>query len=221
MTQEKQEDPARQVYDSGVKAAARLDKEYGRKANVIQKAYEAAVDELGYSDKELSDKSKAKKIAKLMFSDKYLGNAGFNPLLKESSLYQDFEKKDDIEKGRLYEHMLGMNVDTLVRGTIEQYGGLKRSGLVAAVDRHYNNKAAQQLMALAWQKAYDPDKSLEQNMKSYVDALSQDPIISGSGAKINPGKFESIDDAAHALTTAFRGQSTRDSYQYDHGVDFN
>ncbi len=221
MTQERQEDPAKGVYDSGVKAAAKLDKEYGKQANMIHKAYEAAVAELGYSDKEMVDKSKSKKVAKLMFSDKYLGNAKFNPLLQESSLYQDFEKKDDIEKGRLYEHMLGMNVDTVIRSMIDQYGGMKRGSITAAVDRHYGNKTGQQLMSLAWQKAYDPDKSLEENMKSYVKILSQDPILSGTGANVDAGKFNSIDEAADALATSFRGQSTREGYQYEHGAQFN
>jgi hypothetical protein len=212
----------RKLYATGAKEAARLDKDHGAQAAVIHKAYEAAVAELGLSDKELMDAGNARKVAKLMFSSKYLGNAKFNPLLK-GELYKDFDKQGEIEQGRLYDHMLGVNLDTFVRsgGIIDTHSGLRRGSLTEAVERHYNGQTVRQLMALAWQKAYDPEKGLQENMASYVKALQDDPILSGSGAKIDAGKFDSIDDAAQVLATSLMGRSSREMYQNRYGAKFN
>ena len=189
---------------------------------MVHKAYEAAVAELGLSDKELMDAGNAKKVAKLMFSNKYLGDAKFNPLLK-GEMYKDFDNKGDIEQGRLYDHMLGMNLDNFVRndGIIDAHSGLRRGSITEAVERHYNAQTARQLMALAWQKAYDPEKGLQENMANYVRVLQEDPILSGSGAKINAGKFDSIDDAAQVLATSLMGRSSREMYQHRYGAKFN
>ncbi|MBU2561801.1 MAG: hypothetical protein KKD17_05885 [Nanoarchaeota archaeon] len=217
-TQAQARRPEQELYSTGIKEAGKLDTQNGRKANVIQKAYEAAVSELGYSDKELMDPSKAKKVAKLMFSGKYLGNAGFNPLIGK-----DFAKMGEVEQQREYEHSLGMNLDAFVRngGVIDRYGGLKRGSITDAVERHFTAQSAQQLSALAWQKAYDPGKPLSENMANYARVLSQDPILAHTGAKLDPGKFDSVDDIAQALTTSWSGRSSREGYQYRHGVDFN
>ncbi|MBN1544328.1 hypothetical protein JW898_02595 [Candidatus Woesearchaeota archaeon] len=210
--------PAKDIYSDGIKEAGKLDTQSGRKANMIQRAYEAAVSDLGYSDKELMDPSKAKKVAKLMFSDRYLGNAGFNPLVGK-----DFTKLDAIEQQREYEHSLGMNLDSFVRngGVIDRYGGLRRGSITDAVERHFTAQTAQHLAGLAWQKAYDPDRSLSENMASYARVLSEDPILAHTGAKLDPGKFDSVDDIAQALTTSWAGRSSREGYQYKHCVDFN
>jgi hypothetical protein len=222
MTQTQDMKQEEKLYKSGVKEAGKLDAEYGKKANIVQKAYEAAVAELGLSDKELLDQGKAKKVAKLMFSNKYLGNSQFNPLMKDS-MYKGFSEKSSTEQQQLYEHMLGMNLDSFVRtnGIIDSHGGLQRTTIATAVERNYSGMEARQLMAMTWQKVYDPEKGLGENMKSYVAALQQDPILAGTGAKVDAGKFESVDDVAQALATSFMGRSTREGYQYKHGANFN
>ena len=213
MTQAKQS-----FYATGTKEAGRLDKEYGQKANVIQKAYEAAVTELGYSDKELMNKGNAKSVAKLMFSGKYLGDAKFNPMIGKG-----FEGMNDIDKQREYEHKLGVNLDSFVSrgGIISRYGGLKRSAIAGAVEEEFGQKTTQQLMSLAWEKVYDPGKSLTDNMNAYASELQKDPILNHTGAKINSGKFESIDEIAQTLASSMSGQTNRQSFHYKHGVDFN
>ncbi|MBW2971531.1 hypothetical protein KY359_00715 [Candidatus Woesearchaeota archaeon] len=205
-------------YQKGVSEAARLEGDYDRKANIVQKAYEAAVEELGYSDKELLDKNKAKEVAKLMFSDKYLGNAGFN-----KHIGSDYAKLGETDKDRTLEHSLGISLNTFVgtNGIIDRKGGLKRGMMADALENHYANKAAQQINMWAWKQAYDPKASLDQNMQNYATLLNQDPILSGSGKTINPMKFESVDDIANTLTGSMMGHTNRTAYQYRHGVDFN
>jgi len=208
-------------YDTASKKAGELEKENGPKANLIQKAYEAAVAELGYSNKELMDSGNAKMVAKLMFSDKYLGNKEFNPLLK-GKLYEGFDKKDHSDKQRLYQHMLGMNLDSFAAtgGIIDKYGGLQRLAVTQAVERQYDSQTANQLMSMAWNNVYDPQKSLTENMQAYANELQNDPILAHKGAKLNPGKFDSVDDIANALATSLVGHSTKENFQYRHGVDF-
>jgi hypothetical protein len=214
--------PEKRLYSTGTKEATRLEKDHSQQATMVHKAYEAAVAELGLSDKELMDAGNAKKVAKLMFSNKYLGDAKFNPLLK-GEMYKDFDNKGEIEQGRLYDHMLNMNLDSFVRngGFIDTHSGLRRGSLTEAVERHYNGQTVRQLMALAWQKAYDPEKGFAENMERYVGTLQEDPILSGTGAKVNAGKFDSIDDAAQMLATSLMGRSSREMYQNRYGAKFN
>ena len=209
-------------YATAQKEAGRLDQEYSGKTNVILKAYEAAVEELGYSDKELMDTSKSKKVARLMFSDKYLGNEKFNPLL-QGEAYKGFGKKGEVEKQNAYESLFGMNLNSFASngGIIDRYGGLRRGSMIDSVERQFNNKQTQQLMALAWQKVYDPDKSLGENMKNYAAVLGEDPILAHTGAKLDSGRFESVDDIAQALATSLLGRSTKEGFQYRNGVKFN
>lgn len=215
----KDKKPEEKFYATATKEAAKLDAKNGQKANVLQKAYEAAVSELGYSDKQLMESGKAKNVAKLMFSDKYLGSAEFNPLLKD----KEFGEKSEIQKQQSYENMLGMNLDSFVRtgGVVDRYGGLRRGSVAEAVDRHLQSQSSQQVSALLWQQNYDPNKSLADNMESYANVLRQDPILAHTGAKLDSGKFESIDDAAQAVATSVMGKSSREGYQYRHGVDFS
>ncbi|MFC1741624.1 hypothetical protein ACFL3V_03760 [Nanoarchaeota archaeon] len=210
------------LYSKGMKEAGKLDSEYGEKARTVFKAYEAAVSERGYSDKELMNPGKSKEVAKLMFSNKYLGNAKFNPLLKQG-MYKDFDKKGDIEQQKLYQHMLGMNLDNFVSsgGVIDRYGGMQRLGVTQAVERQYDSQSTQQIMNWAWQKAYDPKKSLGENMDAYAKILQEDPILAGTGAKLDTGKFQSIEDIAQALTTSLKGRSSREGFQHTHDVEFN
>lgn len=207
------------TYAQGIKEASRLDTESGKKANVLQKAYEAAVAESGYSDKEMMDTSKAKTVAKLMFGDKYLGNAKFNPLLKD----EQFGKKSYIEQQQQFEHMLGINLDNFVRsgGIIERYGGLRRTTLAEAVERQYSSDTAQKLMSFVWNQTYDPKKSLGENVEAYVKVLQEDPILAHTGAKINPAKFDSIDEVAQAAANSMLGRSNRELFQYKYGAEFN
>ncbi|MBW2964252.1 hypothetical protein KY363_02225 [Candidatus Woesearchaeota archaeon] len=216
----KEEKPEAKLYKTGLKEVSGLEKGYAPKANMIQKAYEAAVAELGYSDKELLDRGKARMVAKVMFSDKYLGNEKFNPLLKG---YKGFAEKSDLEKQRDYKQMLDMNLDTFVSngGLIDGYGGLKRAAMASAVERHYDSHIAQQMTSWAWMKAYDPQKSLAQNIESYANIIRQDPILAQTGAKLDAGKFQSLEDAAQTLATSLTGNLSRDTLQYRHGVDFN
>lgn len=206
------------TYNTGIKEVTKLETEYDAKANTIQRAYEAAVQELGYSDRELQDQHKARKVAKVMFGDKYLGSSEFNPHISK-----DYAKMGDMEKQEELSNKLGMNLQSFVgpAGVIARYGSLKRLALTQAVDRQFDEKAGQQLATWAWQKAYDPDASLDQNMKNYAAVLQQDPILSGTGAKLDPMKFDSVDDLANALVTSMRGQSSRQGFQYGHGVEFN
>lgn len=223
MNRQEQARPEQKFYSDAIKEAGELEKMHGRKANVIQQAYEAAVAELGYADRELVDPSKAKKVAKLMFSDKYLGNESFNPLLKENKSCEGFSEKGDVEKQRLYEHVLGMNLQSFVGngGMIDRYGGLKRGTITEAVAMQFNSQAAQQLAALAWQSVYDPDNTVQENLANYAQALQEDPILAHTGKRIDAGRFESIDDAAQALTTSIMGRATREGFQYRYGVDFS
>jgi hypothetical protein len=208
-------------YDTGTEMADKLETENGAKANIVQKAYEAAVEELGYSNKELMDSGKAKIVAKLMFSDKYLGNAEFNPLLKDK-MYSGFDDKEHADKQRLFQHMLGMNIDNFVGtgGIIDKYGGLQRLALTQTVERQYDNQTAQQLTSMAWNNVYDPKKSLTENMDAYANEIQKDPILAHTGAKLDPGKFDSVDDIANALATSLVGQSNKEGFKYRHGVDF-
>lgn len=216
----KQEKPEANLYSTGSKEASRLEKDYASKANIVQMAYEAAVTELGYSDKELMDHSKAKSVAKLMFSDKYLGNEQFNPLLKD---HKGFAQKSDMEKQRDYKQMLELNLDTFVTngGLIDRYGGLRRASVATGVERHYDNQVAQQITSWAWMKAYDPQKSLADNVENYAKIIRHDPILAHTGAKLDSGKFHSLEEAAQTLATSLIGQTNRDMFQYRHGVDFN
>ncbi len=210
--------PQTKLYKTGMSEYSRLDKENGTKANIVQKAYEAAIADLGYSDKELMDSGKSKIVAKLMFSDKYLGNKQFNPLISD-----DFAEQNDIDKQRTLQNTLDLNLDTFVGngGLIDRYGGLKRSNITAAVERHYDSQTAQKITSWAWMKAYDPKKSLSENVESYSQMIRQDPILAHTGAKLDSGKFQSIDEAANALATSLSGQSSKEVYQHKHGVDFN
>jgi hypothetical protein len=215
--------PEQKIYAEGIKEVTKLESENGKKLNVMHKAYEAAVAELGYSDKELMDNTKARKVVKLMFSDKYLGNEKFNPLLGESELYKEFAKKGGVEQQRLYQHMLGTNLDSFVssQGIIEQYGGLRRGAFGQAVERQQDRQVTQQMMSWAWTKAYDPDKPLEENIQSYMKILQQDPILAHTGTELDAGKFQSIDDIASTVTSSMKGQTSREGFQYQHGADFN
>jgi hypothetical protein len=222
MGKEKGKDPSTELYSKLTKEADRLEAENGKKANVIQKAYAAAVSELGYSDKQLMDEGKAKKVAKLMFSDRYLGNAQFNPLLKETP-YAGFAQKTDVDKQRDFEHMLGMNMHSFVAtgGVIDRHGGLRRGSITEAVERHYNSDVAQRLNALAWQQLYNPEASLGDRIASYAGVLHQDPILAASRAKVSPSKFDSVDDITQALTTSAMGRSSREMMQHKYGAQFN
>jgi hypothetical protein len=215
-------DLGKELYTKLTKEADKLETEYGKKANVLQRAYEAAVSELGYADRELVDETKAKKVAMLMFSDKYLGDAKFNPLLN-APLYSGFGKKGDVEKQRDFEHMLGMNLNSFVGkgGIIDHHDGLKRVSMASAVERQYQAQMMQQLTSLSWQKLYDPKKSLGDRVASYMGVLHQDPILSGTGAKTDPTKFDSVDDVARALTMSTMGSMNRDTLQHKYGAQFN
>ncbi len=212
---QKENDP---IYSKGMREAGRLEGEYDKKANTVQKAYEAAVEELGYSDKELMDKNKAKEVAKLMFSDKYLGNAEFNPHISDK-----YSGLEDTDKDREMDHALGMNLSSFVgtNGIIDRKGGLKRGSVADALEGHYANRVAQQISSWTWTQVYDPKADLEQNMRNYADALNKDPILSGTGNSVDPMRFESVDDIAQTLTGSMMGHTSRSAYQYRHGVDFN
>lgn len=206
------------IYNTGIKEATKLEAEYDAKANTIQKAYEAAVQDMGYSDREMQDPTKARKVAKAMFSDKYLGNTEFNPHLSKGHA-----ELGDMEKSLDMKERLGMNLQDFVgrAGLIARYGSLQRTTVAQAVSRHLDDKVAEGTAEWIWDKAYDPDASLADNMKNYAELLKQDPILSGTGAKLDPGKFDSVDDMANALATSLRGNSSRQGFQYGHGVDFN
>ena len=216
------ENPSKDTYSKLIKEADRLEAENGKKANVVQKAYEAAVAELGYSDKEMMDEGKAKKVVRLMFSDKYLGDAKFNPLLREKQ-YAGFDQKSYVDKQRDFENMLGLNLQAFVAtgGIIDRNSGLKRGSITEAVERHYSNDVAQRLNALAWQQLYNPDVSIGDKVNGYLGVLNQDPILSGSGSKVSPNKFDSIDEAAQAVTTSAMGRFSRESMQHKYGAQFN
>ncbi len=206
------------TYNTGIKEATRLEGEYDQKANTIQRAYEAAVSELGYSDRELQDPTKSRKVAKAMFSEKYLGSSEFNPHISK-----EYAKMGEVDQQEELSNKLGMNLQNFVgpQGIIARYGSLKRGIVTQSVERQFDDKAASQITSWAWMKAYDPDASLEQNMKNYAALVQQDPILSGTGAKLDPGKFDSVDDLAQALVTSLRGNSSRQGFQYGHGVQFN
>jgi hypothetical protein len=215
------EKPEQKTYQSGIKESGRLEKQQQSKSSVLHKAYEAAVAELGYSDKELIDPSKGKKVAKLMFSGKYLGNASFNPLLKDG-MYKSFGEKSEGDKQRLYQHMLGMDLNTFVRDDgIASKHGMKRGAITGVIENYLSSQTAHQLTTDLWMKTYDPDKSLSDNIANYVNVLQEDPILAYKDTKVNAGKFESIDDVAQAVTTSLLGQSNRDTYQHRYGAKFN
>ena len=211
--------PQQKFYSSGTKEAAKLEKEGSKKTAVLQKAYEAAVADLGFSDKELMDAGKAKQVAKLMFGTKYLGNAKFNPLLKDKK----FGEKSYIDQQRAYQQMFDVNLDNFAgdKGIIERYGGLRRAMMTEAVQRQADGLDRQRLMSFAWNQVYDPGKSLQENMEAYVEVIQEDPILAHTGAKIDGGKFASIDEAADVIASSMMGKTNRETFQYKHGADFN
>jgi hypothetical protein len=217
-----EKDPSKDVYSKLTKEADRLEADNSKRASAVQKAYEAAVSELGYSDKELMDEGKAKKVARLMFSSKYLGNAQFNPLLKEPQ-YKGFAEMSYTDQQRAYDTMLGMNLQSFVAtgGIIDRNSGLRRGSITDAIERHYSADTAQRLNALAWQQLYNPDASIGDKLNSYTGVLNQDPILSGSGAKVGNNKFDSIDEAAQAVTTSAMGRASRELMQHKYGAQFN
>lgn len=215
------ERPEQKTYQSGIKESGRLEKQQQSKSSVLHKAYEAAVAELGYSDKELIDPAKGKKVAKLMFGSKYLGNSTFNPLLNDS-MYKGFSEKSEGDKQRLYQHMLGMDINTFIRDDgIASKHGMRRGTITGVIDNYLNSQTAHQLTTELWMKTYDPDKSLSENIAKYAKVLQEDPILAYKKTEVDTGKFESIDDVAQAVTTSLLGQSNRDTYQHRYGAQFN
>jgi len=207
-----------QTYSNGQKEVSVLDTQYGEQANVLQTAYEAAVKKLGYSDKELQSDRKAKHVAKEMFSDEILGSKEFNPLLDG-----DLKGKSDVEKQQAYDNMFSLDLNSFVgsQGIIERNGGLQRTIMANAVDRHYNAKTAGQITAWAWQQAYDPEKSYGENMEAYGELLNQDYALQGGNASVDVGKFNGIDDIAQALATSLMGRQTVENFKNRNEVEFN
>jgi hypothetical protein len=215
MKNNKEEKFEEKAYKSCVKGAERLRADNERKASILYRAYEAAVAELGYTDTELLDKGKSMKVAQLMFSDKYLGNTDYNPLLK-NELHKDFAKKDHLDKETVFEHMFGLTLANM--NNIARQGGLRRGALMENVEHHYRQDEHKRIDALAHTLVYDTNKSYADNMARYANVLTQDPMI--KGAKMDT-KNMSLEEMAGALTSSARGGITREQYQHRYGVQFN
>ena len=198
------------LYERGSKEFTNLTDKYDAKANNIISEYQKVVGELGYSDRELADSTKAKHVAMIMFDDQHLG--------------KDYKDMTSTEKYVKMENDLGMTADKLAGagGMIERSGGM---GLVQFANwtknQYFGGKINQQLSNLVWESVYDPTKSIQNNIDKYAAAINEDAILSGTGKKIDTKKFHSIDDAANVLVNSMQGQMSRDVFQNSHGVDFN
>jgi len=203
----------KQIYADGLKATRDISRLNGDKETVLHIAYNAAVAELGYTDKDLMDKNKSRQVAKLMFSDKYLGNAEFNPLLGDS-----YASMDSPEQQRELKTKLGMNLHSFVggQGVIDRYGNLRRGVLGDAVDKQLRGDTMQQVEAFLWEKTYDPEKSMQENIEAYAAVVGQDPHLKDN--EWDKSKLESLDDAASEVGNSWLGQNTREGLEYRLGA---
>ena len=213
--------PELKVYLGGIDAKDKLRSEHGEKASVLQKAYEAAVQELGYNNNDLNNKRKAQAVATLMFSDKYLADEGFNPLLKGNDMYKGFKNKDSVEQDILYEQMFEMTANSLAgKGShIDRYGELTRSSFVDLVEKTQNGKLNQQMSSFIWNNVYDSGKSISDNISAYNNVLANDPILSQGRGKLDL-KDQDLDSMTQLLVTSMLGRSTQSNYANAHGIEF-
>lgn len=213
--------PALETYQKGMAAHEKLSAEYDQKTTMLHKAYEAAVEELGYSHNDLASKRKSQDVARLMFSNKYLGNEEFNPLLKSNAAYKDFADKDTVEQTQMYEQLFGVTAQALTDkgGLLDRFGGgIQRGVFTNAIDRSNSSKLSQQMSSFIWNSVYDPGKKMADNIKAYNDVLVNDPILSQGRGNIDL-KDQDLETMTDMLTTSLAGDSTRSSFTNQYGAN--
>jgi len=142
--------------------------------------------------------------------------------LLNDGMYKGFGEKSEGDKQQLYQHMLGMDLNSFVGSDgVASKHGMSRGTVTGVINNYLNHQTERKLTAELWTKTYDPDKSLSDNISNYARVLQQDPILAHTNTNVNAGKFESIDDVAQAVTTSLLGQSNRDTYQHKYGAKFN
>jgi len=109
---------AKKTYAAAVKAHSSIEKDAAARKSALKTLYESAVQELGYSEKELTNnRDKQMEVAKLMFSDKYAGNADMNPLLEASKMYSGWDSGlSAAEKQQIHLSALGTNYSKFMEG---------------------------------------------------------------------------------------------------------
>ncbi len=210
------------LYQEGLKKAWSLDDKYSEKTQILFKAYLAAAQELGFKDKDLLDAEKGAQLARLMFSDKYLGNADFNPLLKSDSTLKALFGTDELDAQRIYLAAFGVNAETLggANGYAQQHGLQQQTALSIFTDASERNKR-KDLESFLWNIVFDPEAPWGDNLESYTKLLSNDPILSHYGRSVSPKKFFSLDDAAKTAVKSLQGKSTLDEFVHKWGVSLN
>jgi hypothetical protein len=164
------------VYQKGVNINEMAYDTASKMGNTLNKMYNMAVDELGFTQKEMKNNKDAQyEVAKLMFSDKYAGNASINPLLKESPYYKGFNTNlYENEKQNFHQIALGINYNNLV-STIKRNGSfdsMSASQIIqkVIVEPHIEHSVENYL-------SFVVGTSLEEQRKNYAALLKQDPNI--------------------------------------------
>lgn len=212
-----------QIYDKGKKEAVGLEKTYSEKSAVLLGAYSKALAELGYDQQDMVDPVKAKKAARLMFSDKYLGNEEHNPLLKSDPAFAGYSGMSrDADKQRAFRSAFGLDEQSLTKenGLIDQ-AGFKLPGFSGYLERHFDQMKSQDLTSMLWSKVYDPEKSLCENIDKYTKVLGSDPMLAYHDAGIDSRRVTSLDQLAGLLADSMSGDLTQKELAQKWGADLN
>ena len=142
-----------EVYQKGLQVSNKAEQSATRQVKVLGKLYNAAVEELGLSERDLANNTEAqRRVALLMFSDKYAGNSAMNTLLGQSAMYSQFSAGlSDDEKQQMHLGALGLNYSTLM-DNVQRFG---------------NNLNSQVFDRITQQFVYDT--TIDRVLDNYVD----------------------------------------------------
>jgi hypothetical protein len=204
----------KKTYAEGINAVKTAEDEASARKRALTSLYTAAVEKLGYNDRQLAHNKDAQKaVAKLMFSDELAGNPAVNILLGKSPFYAGFAKAtDDNLKQLSHQSALGMNYAGLV-STMERFGGSLDSStmnsiLQRVVMESYTDQAIDNFLSAKAGSSY-----LEQQA-AYAGLAGMDANI---GA-VNAGMMD-IADIKELAGDSMKGRTNRESLEHTVGVE--
>ena len=200
-----------EMYNAALDVNQKAEDMAHKRVAVINRMYDAAIQNLGYSRKYLENNPMAsKEIAKLMFSDEIAGDKNINTLLEDSPFYIKFaEAKTQDEKEQIHNAALGINYSTLA-GEIDRGVRLTRSGLMNMTEENRDSYITSSIINFL---NYHTGTSMNEQRDNYAALASLDPYISG----LNPEQLD-LNDARILALRSIRGGTSRGSLEDKVGV---